>query len=99
MITIKERKNGIFYVEVKAKNGEVILKSEDWNSKSACSNCIESIRRNAQNLEQFEKLTSKHDKPYFVLKAKNGQIIGKSEYYESESARDNGIESVIRNVN
>ncbi len=32
------------------------------------------------------------------MKAKNGQIIGKSQMYNSEAARDNGIQSVITNA-
>lgn len=34
----------------------------------------------------------------FNLKAGNGQIIGTSELYESEAARENGIESVKKNA-
>jgi uncharacterized protein YegP (UPF0339 family) len=30
----------------------------------------------------------------FILKATNGQVIGTGEYYKSENARDNGIDSV-----
>ncbi len=36
--------------------------------------------------------------PYFVLKAGNGEIIGKSEIYSSKSACKNGIESVKKNA-
>jgi hypothetical protein len=39
-------------------------------------------------------LETKNGKPYFNLKATNGQIIGNSEMYESIASRDNGIESV-----
>ncbi|MBE2103633.1 YegP family protein, partial [Staphylococcus argenteus] len=35
--------------------------------------------------------------PYFVLKAKNHQVIGVSEMYSSESAAKNGIQSVMKN--
>ena len=35
--------------------------------------------------------------PYFVLKAANHEIIGKSEMYSSTSAMENGIESVKKN--
>lgn len=34
----------------------------------------------------------------FVLKAANHQIIGQSEMYSSEAARDNGIDSVRRHA-
>jgi uncharacterized protein len=36
-------------------------------------------------------------KAFFVLKAKNHQIIGQSQMYESESGCSNGIESVKTN--
>ena len=36
--------------------------------------------------------------PYFVLKAANGEIIGKSESYSSEAACKNGIMSVKKNA-
>ena len=43
-------------------------------------------------------LQAGNDKLYFNLKATNGQVIGVSEMYESESGRDNGIESVKKNA-
>jgi uncharacterized protein YegP (UPF0339 family) len=33
----------------------------------------------------------------FNLKASNGRVISKSEFYESEAARENGIASVMKN--
>ena len=35
---------------------------------------------------------------YFRLKDKNGQVIGSSQYYESISGMENGIESVRKNA-
>ena len=48
--------------------------------------------------KRFEKLEAKNGKPYFNLKATNGQLIGTSEMYESVASRDNGIESVKKNA-
>ena len=36
--------------------------------------------------------------PYFILKATNGQEIGRSEYYSGNSAMENGIASVKTNA-
>ncbi len=36
--------------------------------------------------------------PYFVLKAVNGEIIGVSETFSSETAMENAISSVMRNA-
>ena len=38
------------------------------------------------------------DQYYFNLKAGNGEIIGTSETYNSEQARENGIEAVKRDA-
>ncbi|WP_316789839.1 YegP family protein [Pedobacter frigoris] len=95
---ITTRKNGETQFNLKAGNGQVILASEGYSSKSACLNGIESVRKNSQDDSRYDKLTSSNGKPYFNLKASNGQIIGASEMYESVASRDNGIESVKKNA-
>ncbi|TKC06256.1 YegP family protein [Pedobacter frigoris] len=95
---ITTRKNGETQFNLKAGNGQVILTSEGYSSKSACLNGIESVKKNSQDDSRYDKLTSSNGKPYFNLKASNGQIIGASEMYESIASRDNGIESVKKNA-
>jgi uncharacterized protein YegP (UPF0339 family) len=95
---ISKRKNDEFQFVLKAGNGQVILASEGYTTKAGCDNGIESVRKNSQVDERFDKLESKNGKVYFSLKATNGQIIGISEMYESVAARDNGIESVKKNA-
>ena len=95
---ITKRKNGEFQFNLKASNGQVILTSEGYTTKAACLNGVESVKKNSQVDSRFDKLTAKNGKPYFNLKATNGQIIGTSEMYESEAARNNGIDSVRRNA-
>ncbi|HSD07548.1 YegP family protein [Flavobacterium sp.] len=95
---INKRKNDEFQFVLKAGNGQVILSSESYSTKGACENGIESVRKNSQDDNRFEKLEAKNGKLYFNLKASNGQIIGSSEMYESAASRDNGIESVKKNA-
>jgi uncharacterized protein YegP (UPF0339 family) len=95
---ISKRKNDEFQFVLKAGNGQIILASEGYTTKAGCDNGIESVRKNSQVDERFDKLESKNGKVYFNLKATNGQIIGSSEMYESVAARDNGIESVKKNA-
>ena len=59
---------------------------------------IESVKKNAVEDARYERKEAKNGAPYFNLKATNGQIIGSSEMYSSESARENGIESVKKNA-
>lgn len=95
---ITKRKNDEFQFNLKASNGQVILSSEGYATKSSCENGIESVKTNSQNDLRFDRKTSTNDKFYFNLKASNGQIIGTSEMYENASGRDNGIESVKTNA-
>lgn len=95
---IKTDKAGKFRFNLKAGNGQVILSSQGYSSKSACENGIESVKTNSQDDGNFERNKAKDGSPYFNLKASNGQVIGNSEMYSSESAMENGIASVKKNA-
>ncbi|SKB50968.1 YegP family protein [Daejeonella lutea] len=95
---IKKRNNGEFQFDLKAGNGQTILTSEGYTTKSGCENGIESVRTNSQDESRFERKISANMKYYFSLKASNGQIIGTSEMYESSSSRDKGVDSVQSNA-
>lgn len=95
---ITKRTNGEFQFNLKANNGQIILTSQGYASKSSCENGIESVRTNSQDDSRFERKTSSNDKPYFNLKASNGQIIGSSEMYESTASMENGVASVKSNA-
>lgn len=95
---ITKRVNGEFQFNLKANNGQIILASEGYGTKPSCENGIESVKHNAQDDTKFDRKTAVNGKPYFNLKATNGQIIGTSEMYETIASRDNGIESVKNNA-
>ncbi|WP_128543119.1 YegP family protein [Larkinella soli] len=86
-----------FRFRLVAGNGQTILTSETYKSKAGCENGIKSVQNNSQLDTAYERMTSRNGKYYFNLKARNGEIIGNSELYESESGRENGIDSVRRN--
>ena len=98
---------------LKAGNGEVIATSEVYNSKAACMNGIESVKKNApvaavedQTVEgfakeknpKFEVYTDKAGEFRFRLTATNGQIIATGEGYKAKAGCMNGIESVKKNA-
>ena len=95
---LKKSSNGQYHFNLKAGNGEIILSSEMYTTKSGAENGIESVKKNAPLDERYEKKTSSKGQPYFILKAANGETIGQSEMYSSTTARDNGIESVKKNA-
>jgi hypothetical protein len=95
---LKVAKDGQFHFNLHAGNGQIILQSEMYQTKTSALNGIASIQKNASEDGRYDRLVSKSGKPYFTLKAGNHQIIGQSQQYESEAARDNGIESVKKNA-
>jgi uncharacterized protein YegP (UPF0339 family) len=90
--------NGKFFFNLKAANGQIILSSEMYESKSAAENGIESVKKNAGDDARYDRRTAANGEPYFVLKAVNGEEIGRSETYSSAAALENGIESVKTNA-
>ncbi len=95
---LKKSSDGQFRFVLKAGNGETILTSELYKVKSSALNGIESVKKNAALDERYERKVDKAGHPRFNLKAGNHEIIGSSEGYNSEAARDNGIASVKANA-
>jgi len=91
-------KAGEFRFRLKAGNGENILSSEGYSSKSGCTNGIESVRKNSANPDRFVVKETANGKFRFNLTASNGQVIGSSESYDSESGCKGGIASVTKNA-
>jgi uncharacterized protein len=90
---LKKSKNDKFFFNLLAGNGQIIMTSEMYESKASAQNGIASVQKNAGSAERYEGKVGKDGSPYFVLKAGNHQVIGQSQMYASEKARDGGIES------
>ena len=82
---------------LKADGGETILTSELYKSKHSAESGILSVKENSSVDVRFDKKVSSNAKPYFNLKAGNHEIIGTSQMYSSEQARDAGIVAVKAN--
>lgn len=91
-------KAGEFRFRLKAGNGEIILSSEGYKKKASATNGIESVKKNAALEGRYEVKTGGSGKFSFNLKASNGQVIGTSQSYKTESGRDNGVQSVMKNA-
>ncbi|MFC7347625.1 YegP family protein [Chryseobacterium zhengzhouense] len=95
---ITKRVNGENQFNLKAENGEIILTSEGYTTKASCHKGIESVRINSQDDSRYDRRIAVNGKDYFVLKARNGEIIGKSQFYSSKSGMESGITSVKLNA-
>ena len=94
---LKKSKNDKYFFNLLAGNGQIILSSEMYEAKASAVNGMESVKKNSADDSRYERLTGKDGSPYFVLKAGNSQVIGQSQMYSSESARDGGIASCKTN--
>jgi uncharacterized protein len=91
-----EDKGGQYRFRLRARNGQIILASEGYTSKSGCKNGIASVQNNAADDTRYRRETSSNGKHYFVLTAANNEPVGHSEMYERAQSRDKGIEAVKR---
>ena len=87
-----------FYFNLTAKNGLVILSSQGYKDKEGCKNGIASVKKNSSNKKHFERKDSKGGQYYFVLKAANSKVIGKSQMYKTNDSSENGIDSIKTNA-
>ncbi len=88
---------GKFSFVLNAANGETILRSQTYESKSSAEGGIASVQANSPLDERYDRETAKDGRPYFNLKAANGQVIGTSQMYATPATRDGGIASVKTN--
>lgn len=95
---IKSGKTGKFRFNLKASNGQIVLTSEAYDSRAAAVKGITSVKNNAANDKRFERKTAKDGSPYFVMKAANGEPIGRSEMYKTKASMENGVASVAKHA-
>jgi hypothetical protein len=95
---LKVTPKGKFMFNLKAGNGEVILTSEKYESRAAAMNGIKSVQKNGAAKTAFDTRQAKDGQTYFVVIAKNKEIIGRSEMYPAPAAASRGIAAVMRNA-
>src|SRR5690349_6555091 len=87
-----------FHFVLRADNNQVILTSENYTTRQGAVGGIASCQVNSPLDSRYERKKSAAVQPYsFVLKAANGEIIGRSENYSTEAGRETGIASVKAN--
>ncbi len=104
---VLEAKNGDWYFNLKAGNGEIIGTSELYVSKSNAERGARTVRalvrianqeaKAAPRRERFELFTGEDGKAYFRLRAGNGEILLGSQGYTAKSSAKAGITSVQAN--
>ena len=93
---IYEDKAGEFRFRLKARNGETILTSEGYKAKASAKNGVASVQKNCEDETLFDTSQTASGAFRFQMKAKNRQMIGQSQNYQSAASRNNGIKAVAR---
>lgn len=93
---LRKSTNNQFYFSLTAENNEKILASELYTTKNGALQGIQSVRVNSPIDSRYARLTSSDGKFYFRLGAANNETIGTSEMYNTQQARENGIQAVKR---
>lgn len=74
---LKKRADGKYQFDLVASNGEVVLISDTYSNKESALHGVESVRINARRDGAFEVREAAGKNGYLLLKALNGQILGK----------------------
>lgn len=90
--------DGKTYFHLLAGNGEKVLASEGYSTAGAALAGIASVKENAADAARFEVRTAVDGATYFVLRAKNGEVVAMSETYASRSNTDRAIATVQKIV-
>lgn len=88
---LRKSETGQFSFSFVNEEGKTLLKSEQYSSKAAVQNGIESVRKNSVDDGRYELEKSSNDRFYFNLKAANGQIIGTSPMWGEEAVRNAAV--------
>ena len=88
-------KAGEFRFRLLGGNGQNLLASESYKEKRSAFNGIASIKKNCLIAERFVRKNGIDGRPYFVLKAANHEVIGKSQSFDVQSQVETGIETTV----
>jgi len=98
MIDIKKRGTGMFSFKLKTQSGHTLLRSVEFKEEEEAHNTVRSLNQLSENSIRFERKTNHDGRFLFNLKNANGQVIGHSQFYNSEAGMENGIKSLKNRI-
>lgn len=84
-----------FYFNVHAGNGEIVLRSQRYETEAAALNGAFSVVENGAFASRFQVLRASNGGYYLNLVATNGQIIATSEVYSSKSNAERARDAIV----
>jgi uncharacterized protein YegP (UPF0339 family) len=85
---------GQFRFNVYAKNGQIVLSSEQYKTEAAAWNGAIAVQEAEHDTKDYAIETATDGRYYFTVTADNGQIVGVSQLYTSRESAAAGVASV-----
>jgi uncharacterized protein len=89
-----EGKDASFYFRLIAGNEQIVLSSQAYARKANAEAGIAAVVANGADESAYELRESADGKAYFVLEAKNHEVIGQSQMYASKSNAQRAIRGI-----
>ena len=86
--------SGQFRFNVFARNGQIVLSSEQYTTEAAAFNGAFAVQAAAPSKGNFKVLENSAGGYYFTLSANNGEIIGVSQQYTARASAEAAISSL-----
>ena len=80
-----------YHWSLTARNAQTVLSSRIYAAKAGVETGIETCRTNSADEARYERMAANDARYYFVLRSADGELIGTSETYHSERAREQAI--------
>jgi uncharacterized protein YegP (UPF0339 family) len=77
--------DGKTYFHLRAGNGEIVIQSQGYSSKSAAEKGISAVKNAAVHADSFPVFEGANGQHTFHLVASNGEVLGRGEMYVSKS--------------
>jgi uncharacterized protein len=84
-----------YYFHARALNGEIVLQSQSYTTRTSALNGAISVNTNGADATRYTVLPAADGQYYFTLKAANGAIIARSETYVSKSNAQRGVAGCV----
>lgn len=84
-----------YYFHLRAGNGEIVLQSQGYSSRTGAVNGATSVKANGASAASYQLLEAANGQWYFVVKAGNGAVVAHGETYASKSNAQRAIATCV----
>ncbi|MHB8875025.1 MAG: YegP family protein [Myxococcaceae bacterium] len=84
-----------YYFHARAANGQIVLQSQGYSTRSGAVAGQTTVQTNGTNPARYTVLPAADGKYYFVLKGGNGQVISHGETYASKFNAERGVTACV----